>query len=487
MLTLAGLTIKPGLREIASHGWAKTVEPRVMQVLVALARARGGVVSRDALVAACWEGRAVSEDAIYRCVAQLRRVLEEGDLACKLETVARVGYRLVCDAAMAKGPPAEISGEREERAPSSIVPPAPGALNDLIGHIYDCAIDPTQWDDALAHLVNELSPADWDVATLVWEQIEPPGGRFVGSTGLSTVARDIYCEAYAGRTPWAKPLAALPLGSVVDTDEIIPREELRTSSFYKTFLSSWGMELAVVATLEREGAQNLGFAMPGPPGHDLSGLKRGLRLLAPHMQRAVRISRRLGEANLRAEAAAAAIERAPMAIVTLTAELMVVNANAKALALENTGLIQMKDGRFAFRDPAAQAQLLTLADTPPPASATIRLADRSGGNVTVLGARVKTQIARTLAGDMEGASIVLTIGIGERAPLIEVERLGEQFKLTAAEARFAVALARGDTLQDYASRRNVTMNALKFQLNSIYRKTKTESLAELVKFLRERL
>jgi len=40
-------------------------------------------------------------------------------------------------------------------------------------------------------------------------------------------------------------------------------------------------------------------------------LKRGIRLLAPHIQRAIRISRALGEANLRAEAAQTAMNTAP--------------------------------------------------------------------------------------------------------------------------------------------------------------------------------
>ncbi|WP_297695100.1 hypothetical protein, partial [Phenylobacterium sp.] len=43
------------------------LEPRVMQVLVALARERGEIVSRDDLIASCWAGRIVGEDAINRC------------------------------------------------------------------------------------------------------------------------------------------------------------------------------------------------------------------------------------------------------------------------------------------------------------------------------------------------------------------------------------------------------------------------------------
>jgi len=92
---LGRLQVRPSLREIGVAGRAETVEPRVMQVLVALAKADGAVVSRDQLIETCWGGRIVGEDAINRCIAKVRRVAEmDGNQSFAIETVARVGYRL---------------------------------------------------------------------------------------------------------------------------------------------------------------------------------------------------------------------------------------------------------------------------------------------------------------------------------------------------------------------------------------------------------
>src|SRR5258708_29584401 len=67
-----------------------------MQVLVALYRAKGAVVSRDDLIARCWEGRIVGEDAINRAIWRLRKLAEaDGDANFTIETIPRVGYRLV--------------------------------------------------------------------------------------------------------------------------------------------------------------------------------------------------------------------------------------------------------------------------------------------------------------------------------------------------------------------------------------------------------
>jgi len=50
---LGGLEVRPSTRELVAGGRPEVLEPRVMQVLVALARRRGQVVSRDDLIASC--------------------------------------------------------------------------------------------------------------------------------------------------------------------------------------------------------------------------------------------------------------------------------------------------------------------------------------------------------------------------------------------------------------------------------------------------
>ncbi len=91
---LGALLIKPSLLEVSAGCDRQMLEPRVMQVLVALARTHGEVVTRDELIAACWAGRLVGEDAINRCIGRLRRLAERFEGGYAIETVPRVGYRL---------------------------------------------------------------------------------------------------------------------------------------------------------------------------------------------------------------------------------------------------------------------------------------------------------------------------------------------------------------------------------------------------------
>jgi TolB-like protein/DNA-binding winged helix-turn-helix (wHTH) protein len=95
--TIGALRLEPSLRRIAHlDGREEIVEPRVMQVLVALARAGGRILTRDDLLASCWRGVIVGEDAISRVMGRLRRLSEQlGDGVFMIETITKVGYRLV--------------------------------------------------------------------------------------------------------------------------------------------------------------------------------------------------------------------------------------------------------------------------------------------------------------------------------------------------------------------------------------------------------
>jgi DNA-binding winged helix-turn-helix (wHTH) protein/TolB-like protein/tetratricopeptide (TPR) repeat protein len=90
---LGGLEVRPAKLEVVAGDRREALEPRVMQVLVALARERGEVVSRDDLIQSCWGGRIVGEDSIQRCIGRLRALARRLG-SFEIETVQRVGYRL---------------------------------------------------------------------------------------------------------------------------------------------------------------------------------------------------------------------------------------------------------------------------------------------------------------------------------------------------------------------------------------------------------
>ena len=98
---VGGARIRPTACEVVAGGQCIRLQPRVMQVLVALARAGGQPVSREGLISVCWGDVTVGEDALNRCVQRLRH-LAKGDTggAFTIETIPRIGYRLTADPAV---------------------------------------------------------------------------------------------------------------------------------------------------------------------------------------------------------------------------------------------------------------------------------------------------------------------------------------------------------------------------------------------------
>lgn len=90
---LGEAVVRPSSREVLAAGRTIALEPRVMQVLVALAGRQGETVTRDDLIALCWGGLIVGDDAIQRCIARLRKLASETG-GFRIETLPRLGYRL---------------------------------------------------------------------------------------------------------------------------------------------------------------------------------------------------------------------------------------------------------------------------------------------------------------------------------------------------------------------------------------------------------
>ena len=111
---LARTLVRPASLELEFESGTIRVEPRVMQVLVALSRTGGEPVSRRRLIEGCWGGRLVTDGALNRSIAQLRKALR--DPAIEIGTIPRVGYRLRPPVAAESLPPASGAAPPVSRA-----------------------------------------------------------------------------------------------------------------------------------------------------------------------------------------------------------------------------------------------------------------------------------------------------------------------------------------------------------------------------------
>jgi DNA-binding winged helix-turn-helix (wHTH) protein/tetratricopeptide (TPR) repeat protein len=122
-LLIGPWTVDPALDELRRGDEVVKLEPRKMQLLLALAARPGQLVTTDELFATVWKDVVVTQSSIYQSVALLRRTLgDDTDEPRYIATVPRKGYRLVApvrwepDAAMAPAAPPPPEADPESPA-----------------------------------------------------------------------------------------------------------------------------------------------------------------------------------------------------------------------------------------------------------------------------------------------------------------------------------------------------------------------------------
>ncbi len=109
--------MQPQLNRICGQGRTVTLEPRLMDLLVFLAARPGRVVSKDELIDGVWRTEFITEWAITRAIAKLRRALgDEAGAPRFIETISKRGYRLV---AAVGAPPGSGAGPAAEGSPAN--------------------------------------------------------------------------------------------------------------------------------------------------------------------------------------------------------------------------------------------------------------------------------------------------------------------------------------------------------------------------------
>ena len=113
-----------GLRELRRDGEPLQLPGRALDILCALATAKGEVLSKDVLMALLWPGRVVGEGNLHVHVSALRKAMgEHGEGHSYVVTVPGRGYRLAGLAGSPEAAPRAAQGLPLPDKPSIAVLP----------------------------------------------------------------------------------------------------------------------------------------------------------------------------------------------------------------------------------------------------------------------------------------------------------------------------------------------------------------------------
>lgn len=93
--TIGDWEVLPAKGVLQSGDKKERPEPKVFEVLLALARRNGDLVTKDQLIDEVWNGRPTADEPIIRCIAQIRKHLGDRERPYQyVQNLPRRGYRL---------------------------------------------------------------------------------------------------------------------------------------------------------------------------------------------------------------------------------------------------------------------------------------------------------------------------------------------------------------------------------------------------------
>lgn len=117
---LDGWLVEPAICRVSKVTCEFRLEPKVMDVLVILASAAPEVVRKDELLRAVWGDVNVVDNVLARVVSSIRRVFGDDRKHPRvIETIPRIGYRLVAPVSSADEIRTDADAERDVTHPRS--------------------------------------------------------------------------------------------------------------------------------------------------------------------------------------------------------------------------------------------------------------------------------------------------------------------------------------------------------------------------------
>ncbi len=369
-------------------------------------------------------------------------------------------------------------------------------LSEFIGDIYDCALDPGKWEQVLASLNRELSFA---CSVLGFVPLHPGAMVINMSAGydpewidaVGGADGEIYKAESLRLWGGVKWLREFPLDEPFVKSQSADWQMRDTNRYYREILKPRGIIDTIAIMLARE-PQFLGysaFSRHLSAGEVTESEVNALRLLGPHLRRAVTISNLFDMKAIEAATFSSVLDTFAFGVVLVDPQLGIVHANPVASAmLAARDPIESQHGMLAIRELAANDAL----------ERAIRLASEDetamGSRGIGIPARLRTGDACVIhvlpvkRGEMrrglsQRATAVLFVAPAATPAQMPSDALALLYDLTPAEKRICELIADGQPQSAIATTLGIARSTVKTHVLRIFEKTGCKRQADLMKLV----
>src|SRR5215470_11554154 len=235
---------------------------------------------------------------------------------------------------------------------------SPRHISLLIGEIYDAILDRAQWIEALDKAAQFVGA---EAGALIWPNPVCRAVNFIHAFGLKPGYMELYRKHYAKLDPTTGPMLLRDVGDVASTTDLLAPGELVKNCFYKEWLQPQGFVDMLQASLDKSPTEvvHLCFIRSSESGMIDNATRDRLRLIIPHMRRAVLVGQLVDRTTAQAATFGDALDGICAGLFLVEAGGQIVHANASGHAMLAQGvLVRGIGGKLTTHDTSA-AQGLT--------------------------------------------------------------------------------------------------------------------------------
>jgi DNA-binding CsgD family transcriptional regulator/PAS domain-containing protein len=363
-------------------------------------------------------------------------------------------------------------------------------FSDLIGGIYDCVIAPERWTGILDEICTEFGFATGALSVASLTNMKAVVNAVSGSD-LSQMSQNAIgygadiIELWGG----AERIQQYPLGEPIVQSQAVRRDIIAGNRYYREWAMPKGLFDAVAVGLVRDKAMvgNAIFSQHESAGPIDEAQVGGLRLLAPHIRRAVTISHFFDMKAVEAATFAATVEALTAGVVLADEDARIVHANAAATAmLAASDPIANRQGRIAVQSTATTSTLQCAIAQAARDEATLGQKGigipipRPSGDPFVIHV-LPLGRSHMRSGLIQRAAAALFVASASGPPRLPQDALNQLYDLTPAEIRIFELICEGQTRAAISELLGISLSTVKSHLFHVFEKTGCRRQVDLVR------
>ena len=360
-------------------------------------------------------------------------------------------------------------------------------LLQLIGGIYDAALNPDVWNALVPRLGTFVGGS---AGGLYSHHASRKSASIYYQFGTDPGYRQLYIDKYVSIDPMFGTYFVLEIGEVFSTSTIMSHAEFKDSRFYKEWIRPQGWIDNVAVYLDRTSESNAGFAVFRKESEGLAdeAARERMRLLVPHLRRAVLIGNLIEFKTTQAATLADALDGLSAGLLFVDTNGRITHANSAGNSMIADGnVLRASLGKLVASDLDANRALRDIFLAEATGDAAIGVRGVAVPLVARDGERYVAHVLPLSSGARRGAGVsyaavaALFVQKAALATHSPPEAIAKTYRLTAMELRVLLAIVEVGGGPQVAETLGIGEGTVKTHLKRLYEKTGARRQADLVK------